>query len=107
MFQLSKQSRIALLIFAAIAFFGPNAVFLYYAFTQPALIQEANANPIALAFMIEAMMLMALFLVYLWFKTKSLGQVVLYLILTFIGSLAFSFVVFLYAYSKPKTVVTR
>lgn len=92
----SPHTNTILLIFALLAFIGPNGMFLYAAFTQPALIQEANANLVALAFMIEAMMLLALFLGYVWIETRSAKQVVLYLALSFIGSLAFSFPFFLY-----------
>ena len=67
---------------------------------EPELLQHANANPVSLAFMIEAMMMMGLFLVYIWFSTRSVMQVVLFLALTFVGSLAFSFAVFVYANSK-------
>ncbi|MBX2823002.1 MAG: hypothetical protein KTR29_25100 [Rhodothermaceae bacterium] len=76
-------------------------MFLYYSITQPEVLQAANSNPIALAFMIEAFMLLGLFLVYVWRKTKSVRQVLLYLGLSFIGSLAFSFAVYVYVYSTP------
>ena len=100
MFDISPRSRTLLLLFAIIALVGPNGLFLYSSITQPELIQEANANPVALAFMIEAMMLFGLFLVYIWFKTRSIAQVALYTVLTFIGSLAFSFAYYLYDKSK-------
>ena len=102
MFEFSSRTKLLLLFFAVLALIGPNGLFLYAAFTQPALIQDANANPVALAFMIEAMMLLVLFLGYVWFKTRSAKQVLLYLGLSFIGSLAFSFPVFLYKYSNTK-----
>ena len=101
-FELSPKSRTLILLFAIITLVGPNGMFLYYSITQPELLQAANSNPIALAFMIEAFMLLALFLVYMWRKTKSVMQVVLYLGLSFIGSLAFSFAVYVYVYSKPR-----
>ncbi len=107
MYDISPRSRTLLLLFAIIALVGPNGLFLYTSFTQPELIQEANANPVALAFMIEAMMLFGLFLVYIWLKTRSVAQVVLYTVLTFIGSLAFSFVYFLYDKSKAQAPVSR
>ena len=61
--------------------------------------QQANANPIALAFMIEAMMLLVVFLIYIWSKTKSVVQVALYLGLSFIGSLAFALGIFVFTQS--------
>lgn len=107
MFDISARTRAMLLVFAILALLGPNALFLYAAFTEPALMQEANANPVALAFMIEAMMLLALFLGYVWHKTRSAGQVVLYLALSFIGSLAFSFPLFLYRNARHQTASQR
>ena len=99
--QLSSTSRFLLLLFAVVTLLGPNGLFLYYSITNPDLLGDANSNPIALAFMIEAMMLLGLFLVYIWSKTKSLLQVALYLGLSFIGSLAFSFAIYLFVRSKP------
>lgn len=99
-FEINTRHRTLLLIFAVIGLIGPNAMFLYYWITEPALLQEANANPIALAFMIEAMMLLGIFLVYVWIKTQSAIQVLLYFVLTFAGSLAFSFPLFFYLKSK-------
>ncbi len=101
MIKLSSVARTSLLIFAIIAFLGPNGMFLYFNIVEPDLIQQANANPVALAFMIEAMMLLGLFLVYIWLKTKSASQVVLYVVLSFAGSLAFSFALYLYLNSRP------
>ena len=104
MFQISSRSRLFLLVFAIIALVGPNGMYLYYTFTRPDMLQAANTNPIALAFMVEAFMLLGLFLFYVWNKTKSALQVTLYLVLTFIGSLAFSSVIFFYVNSKPESV---
>lgn len=89
-----------LLIFAVVAFLGPNGLYLYALFTDPSLNQQALGNPVALAFMIEAMMLLGLFLWYVHRETRSLAQVGLYLLLSFAGSLAFSFPLFLYLRRK-------
>jgi hypothetical protein len=86
----------ALIVFALLAFLGPNALYLYTLFTQPELNAAALGNPVALAFMIEAMMLLGLFLWFVYTRTQSIKQVVIYLGLSFIGSLAFSFPLFLY-----------
>ena len=102
MSELSPRAKTVLLVFAILAFIGPNGLFLYAAFTQPALIQEANANAVALAFMIEAMMLLVLFLSYVWLETRSAAKVATYLALSFIGSLAFSFPLYLYRRAKLK-----
>jgi len=88
--------RHLLLIFALVALAGPNALYLYFALRHPELNSQAIRNPIALAFMIEAMMLLGLFLVYVFLRTRSYLQVVVYLLLTLAGSLAFSLPLFLY-----------
>ena len=95
----------ALLAFAIVAFLGPNGLYLYALFTDPSLNQQAMSNPVALAFMIEAMMLLGLFLWYVHRETKSLVQVGLYLILSFAGSLAFSFPLFVYL--KKRSTATK
>ena len=102
-YTLSSRSRTLVLLFSIITLIGPNGLFLYNVFTRPEFLYAANTNPIALAFMIEAMMLLGLFLVYVWNKTKSAPQVALYLGLSFIGSLAFSLGIFVYAYSKTSS----
>ena len=92
---LTDFQRKALLVVAVLALLGPNGLYLYYAVTQPELNQEAIRNPISLAFMIEAMMLLALFLWYVFRVTRSWVQVLIYLALAFLGSLAFSLPMFL------------
>lgn len=102
--ELTRFQRIVLLVVAFLALLGPNALYLYYAFTQPELNQEALNNPIALAFMIEAMMLLGLFLWFVYRVTRSWLSVLLYLILAFLGSLAFSLPMFLFrVYRNGKT----
>ena len=101
MVPLSSRSRFLILLFAIVTFVGPNGMFLYYAFSRPELMQQANANPIALAFMIEAMMMLGLFLVFIWRKSKSVAKVLLYLFLSFIGSLAFSVAIYIYRQNQP------
>ena len=85
-----------LLFIAILALLGPNALYLYACFTNPSSNIEALSNPVALAFMVEAMMLLAVFLYYVYLKTKSYKQVFYYLVLAFAGSLAFSFPLFMY-----------
>ncbi|MCO5143894.1 MAG: hypothetical protein M9962_12455 [Oligoflexia bacterium] len=89
-----------LMIVAVVALLGPNALYLYALFKDPSLNVSAMQNPVALAFMIEAMMLLGLFLWYVWIQTQSIAKVMTYLILSFIGSLAFSFPYFLYRQNK-------
>ncbi|MEQ8352819.1 MAG: DUF2834 domain-containing protein [Leptospiraceae bacterium] len=97
---LSKSLRIVLLLIAIAAAIGPNGIYLHALMTQPELNARAMANPVAQAFMIEAMMLLALFLWYVFKRTGSLLQVLIYLVLAFLGSLAFSFPMFLYFQSE-------
>ena len=97
---LPPKSPAVLLGFALLALLGPNGLYLYFAVTQPELNATALANPIALAFMIEAMMLLVLFLMYVFHRTRSWWQVTLYLVLAFLGSLAFSLPLFLYRESR-------
>ncbi|MCH6255210.1 hypothetical protein MLD52_01535 [Puniceicoccaceae bacterium K14] len=92
---ISDFQRKVLLFVAILALLGPNGVYLYYTVTQPELNQEALRNPISLAFMIEAMMLLGLFLWYVFRVTRSWVQVLTYLVLAFLGSLAFSLPMFL------------
>ncbi len=84
------------LIAAIIAFVGPNGLYLHALFTNPTSNLEALNNPVALAFMIEAVILLILFIYYVFERTKSIKQVFLYLVLSFIGSLAFSLPLFIY-----------
>lgn len=88
--------RWVLLIIALVALCGPNALYVYSVINDPSLNTAALRNPVALAFMIEAMMLLALFLWFVYARTRSVSQVCMYLMLSFIGSLAFSFPLFLY-----------
>lgn len=92
---LTAGQRKVLLGVAVLAFLGPNGFYLYYAATQPELNAEALSNPISLAFMIEAMMLLALFLWFVFKTTGSWTKVGLYLVLAFLGCLAFSLPFFL------------
>lgn len=93
---LSSTQRKVLLTVALLALVGPNGLYLYYAFTHPELNRDALSNPVSLAFMVEAMMLLGLFLWYVYLNTRSWLRVIGYLALAFLGSLAFSFPLFLY-----------
>ena len=91
-----------LLIISIVAFFGPNGLYFNTLFTNPESNLEALNNPVALAFMIEAIILLVLFLYHVFDRTKSIKQVFLYLALSFIGSLAFSFPLFIYLQYRNK-----
>ncbi len=98
--QMTKKTKYILAAVALLAAVGPNGLYLYAVFTQPELSGLALKNPVALAFMIEAMMLLSLFLWYVYKQTHSWGKVVIYSVLSFMGSLAFSFPLFLYLNGK-------
>lgn len=100
---LTRTERTVLLVVAILAFLGPNGMYLYFTVTQPELNQEALSNPISLAFMIEAMMLLGLFLWYVFRTTRSWLSVMLYLVLAFLGSLAFSLPLFMSRKSSSGT----
>ena len=99
---MSKKTGLILLFVSIAALLGPNGMYLYSAITNPELNQQAFQNPISLAFIIEAMMLLGLFLWYVFKETKSWSKVIIYLTLSFVGSLAFSLPLFLYAHNKNK-----
>lgn len=100
--KLDQRTRNILLGVGVIAALGPNALYLSTLFQDPTANRTAMENPVALAFMIEAMMLLVLFLWYVHRETRSWSEVLLYLVLAFAGSLAFSFPLFLYVQSKRK-----
>lgn len=59
--------------------------------TQPELNSAAMRNPIALAFITEAFMLVAIFLGWVYHLTHSWSRMAIYFVLTMCGSLALSF----------------
>lgn len=99
---IQKLNRGVLLTFALVAFFGPNGLYLFMLITQPELNAQAFENPISLAFIIEAFMLLFLFLGYVYKKNKSVSQVIFYFLMACVGSLAFSFPLFCYNESKKQ-----
>lgn len=101
------QLRPLYLIIGGLALLGPNALFLYYAMMQPELLMQAARNPVALAFMIEASMLLLLFLAQVWALTRSWSQALLYLGLAILGSLAFSLPVFIHRFTRHASQTNR
>lgn len=87
--------RPVLYVVAAIGFFGLNGVFLFYALLFPETMAAALANPISLVFILEAFVMMGLFT---WL-IRRLGLEApgwrLFVVLSLIGSLAFSVPAFL------------
>lgn len=84
------RERFWLWALAVVGFVGVNGAFVYGAVIRPELLRAALANPVALAFMAEALILVAV-LAYLFRKWRvsriGWGWFVL---LSFLGSLAFA-----------------
>jgi hypothetical protein len=99
--------RSVLYVLAAIGFVGLNGAFLAYALFQPELMAEAFANPIALVFILEAFLMMG---VLAWlisrvgFQNPGWG---LFVVLSIIGSLAFSVPAFLLLHLRNERESTR
>ena len=99
---MTRKTGFILLFVSIAALLGPNAIYIYSLIVYPELNLQALQNPVSLAFIIEAMMLLGLFLWYVYKETQSWAKVVVYLTLSFLGSLAFSFPLFLYINNKNK-----
>jgi hypothetical protein len=86
----SPTERFWLWVLAAFGFVAVNGTFLYGVFVQPEMLAAAQSNPLSLAFILEALALMAV-LAYLlpkWGVTQlSWGW---FVVLSLVGSLAFS-----------------
>ncbi|MBP6507230.1 MAG: hypothetical protein KA257_06665 [Opitutaceae bacterium] len=91
----------------ALAIFGllvPNGIFLYYFFTAPEVVRQTLSNPVALVFIAEAFFLMFLlaWLLRRAGSTKPTGWV--FVVLSLVGSMAFSVPVALWLAFKGKAV---
>lgn len=96
--------RPLLYVLAAIGFFGLNGVFLWYALLHPEVMAEARANPISLVFMLEAFVMVGLIA---WFISKygfKKPGWFAFIVLSMIGSLAFSIPAFLLLHLRKHDV---
>jgi uncharacterized membrane protein YhaH (DUF805 family) len=85
----TRRERFWLWMLAAFGFSAVNGAFLY-GLLQPGALQEAMGNPLALAFMGEALLLMGT-LAYLLAKWKvSSRSWVWFVFLSLVGSMAFA-----------------
>ncbi|HJU86415.1 MAG TPA: hypothetical protein VJ788_03485 [Gemmatimonadota bacterium] len=86
----TPTERLGLWALGAIGLFGINGVFVWAMLTRPEAISETLANPLALAFMAEAMILVATlaWLFRKWGLTRLPWG--LFVALSLIGSLAFA-----------------
>jgi hypothetical protein len=88
--ELSKIQRVILWIVSAIGLFGINGLFLYAAIFRPEQMEEVHTNLFAMAFIIEAFVLLPLFcylIAVAGFKSPGWKS---FLVLSLVGSLAFS-----------------
>ena len=86
----SRVERLWLMVLGAVGLFGINGVFLWSLYARPGALDDALSNPLALAFVVEAMLLVVTlaWLFRKWGLTRmGWGWFVL---LSVLGSLAFA-----------------
>ena len=86
----SSRERFWLWLLAIFGFSIVNGAFLYGLFFEPAAMAEAISNPIAAAFMIEALLLMVAFAYLLSKWGVNRLSWIWFVILSLIGSMAFA-----------------
>lgn len=75
---------------AALGLLVPNGIFLYYLFAEPAAVRAALANPVALVFVAEAFFLMFFFAWLLGRAGVRRPTGRWFVLLSLVGSMAFS-----------------
>ena len=86
----SKRERISLWILATCGFVVVNGMFLYAAFWQPESIADAMSNPLAVAFVLESVLLLVA-LSYLLTRWRVSGvRWEWFVVLSLLGSIAFA-----------------
>ena len=101
MIHLSPFQRGLLLVFAIAGFVIPNGIFIYHLITDFSVVSAAHANPVAAAFISEAIFLM---LLLTWLLKRALPgsrHWLGFLAASMIGSLAFSVPLFLFLPRRP------
>lgn len=86
----SRGERLALWTVAAVGVIGVNGTYLYGLFFVPGAHAEALGNPIALAFMVEAFLLLGLLAYLLWKWGLSRPGPGWFVGLSILGSMAFA-----------------
>lgn len=86
----SSQERFWLWLVAIFGFAIVNGAFLYGLFYEPMAMTEAMKNPIALAFMIEALLLMIVFAYLLPRWGVARLSWIWFIVLSLLGSMAFA-----------------
>src|SRR5688572_19290757 len=86
----SRAERLWLMVLAAAGLFGINGVFLWCLYARPGTIEAALSNPLALAFVVEAMLLVVtLAWLFRKWRLSRLGWG-WFVALSLLGSLAFA-----------------
>lgn len=101
---LARSQRNLLLGFAVAGFVVPNGIFLYYLVADFSVVSAAHTNPVAAAFIGEAIFLMALFA---WLLKRALPHSrhwLGFLAASIIGSLAFSVPLFVVLLARHTTL---
>ena len=99
---LPARFRQLLLLGAVFCFAAPNGYFLYRYMKDPQLMEALLANPLGLCFLGETVLLVALFLVAVWYFKQSFLRVLYYALAAFVGGLAFALPLFLWFNSYDK-----
>ena len=97
-------------LLAGLALFGfivPNGVFLYYAFMAPDVLKAALTNPVALVFIVEAFILLPIFAWLIHRQGYRSPGWFAFVVMSIIGSMAFSVPAFLYLVSRKVPKVAR
>lgn len=89
-----------LLALAVSGLIVPNGIFIYYSLAAPALLHDALTNPVALVFIAEAFLLMFLFAWVIHRQGLRSPGWLAFIVLSLLGSLAFSVPAFLYLASR-------
>ncbi|MEP6963256.1 MAG: hypothetical protein ABI995_14340 [Acidobacteriota bacterium] len=87
---LSAPQRLCLHAVALFGLLGPNGVFLYFAISRRQQFLAAMQNPITLAFLVEAFVVMGLLAVFLSWRPLGPWGWKSFLALSLIGGLGFS-----------------
>jgi len=102
-----SRYRSLLYVIAAVGFFGLNGVFLFYALLRPEVMAATLQNPVSLVFILEAFLMTGLFAWLVatlgWKKPGWLAFVVL----SIVGSLAFSVPAFLLLHLRKQQAKER
>jgi fatty-acid desaturase len=89
-----------LIVLAIFGLLVPNGVFLYYFLFAPSVLHAAFANPVALVFMLEALLLMIFFAWLIHHRGFRSPGWLAFIIMSLVGSMAFSVPAFLYLSSR-------